>query len=337
MFQIVQRYYLRAPILLRLLIVIFLLTIIFGVLLFFLERETFPHFFDAIWWAVITATTVGYGDYVPMTIAGRVLAIIVVLLGLGFFTYFVTHIAGAAIVEKKSAKKGTLSSHFKDHYIIVGWNERSKQFIEQMKRTYMKHSVVLIDQTLDESPFFHQKGFQFIKGNPTFEKTLQKANIKEARALIITAGKEMSEQTADAHSILTLLAAKHCKSDLYVSLEILTDEQISNAKHAGADEIIASNFLASLLMKESMEHQGIADLLLLLLDSTDLPQLQTLPCPHEWMHKSFLEGRQLAHKQHQILLGIRRNGKILTHPNESILLSKEDTLFLLSLPEPENR
>ena len=47
------------------------------------QPEKFATVFDALWWAVITLTTVGYGDVYPVTVGGRILTMIIVLLGLG--------------------------------------------------------------------------------------------------------------------------------------------------------------------------------------------------------------------------------------------------------------
>ena len=47
------------------------------------QPEKFGTVFDALWWAVITLTTVGYGDVYPVTIGGRIFTMIIVLLGLG--------------------------------------------------------------------------------------------------------------------------------------------------------------------------------------------------------------------------------------------------------------
>ena len=55
--------------------------------LYYLEKEANPEMFgtipDAIWWAVVTVSTVGYGDAYPITVGGKVLAGFVVWLGLG--------------------------------------------------------------------------------------------------------------------------------------------------------------------------------------------------------------------------------------------------------------
>ena len=53
--------------------------------------------FDGIWWAWVTVSTVGYGDYVPVTTWGRVLAIFIILLGIGLFALLTAQISAALI------------------------------------------------------------------------------------------------------------------------------------------------------------------------------------------------------------------------------------------------
>lgn len=58
-------------------------------LMYFVEKDAEPQVFTSIpaamWWGVVTLTTVGYGDLVPVTLAGRLLAAVISLLGIGLF------------------------------------------------------------------------------------------------------------------------------------------------------------------------------------------------------------------------------------------------------------
>lgn len=57
-----------------------------GILMTIVDHDNFPSLGSGLWWAVQTATTVGYGDHVPTTVSGQLLATLVMLLGIGFLT-----------------------------------------------------------------------------------------------------------------------------------------------------------------------------------------------------------------------------------------------------------
>jgi voltage-gated potassium channel len=62
------------------------ITVVAGLLMTVVDRDNFPSLGSGLWWAVQTVTTVGYGDDVPTTASGQLLAALVMLLGIGFLT-----------------------------------------------------------------------------------------------------------------------------------------------------------------------------------------------------------------------------------------------------------
>jgi len=86
---------------------------IFGMsnLIWFIERgdgsfstEYFSGLFDSIWWIVSTITTVGYGDFVPKSVLGKVVAILVMVLGIMFFGIYTAELASVITSAKKKYK-----------------------------------------------------------------------------------------------------------------------------------------------------------------------------------------------------------------------------------------
>jgi voltage-gated potassium channel len=59
----------------------------------------FATYWDGVWWAVVTVTTVGYGDLYPKTVEGRVVGIAVMLVGIGFLSIFTAAIASRFVRE----------------------------------------------------------------------------------------------------------------------------------------------------------------------------------------------------------------------------------------------
>jgi voltage-gated potassium channel len=69
------------------------LTVVAGAAQSTVDTHDFKTFWDGVWWAVVTVTTVGYGDVVVQTVPGRIIAICVMLLGVGFLAVLTASVA----------------------------------------------------------------------------------------------------------------------------------------------------------------------------------------------------------------------------------------------------
>ncbi len=72
-----------------------------GILMTVIDRENYPTIGSGLWWAVQTTTTVGYGDNVPTTSAGRFLAALVMLFGIGFLTVITAAITSTFVARSR--------------------------------------------------------------------------------------------------------------------------------------------------------------------------------------------------------------------------------------------
>jgi voltage-gated potassium channel len=70
-------------------------------------REAGKSFMDALWWSVVTVTTVGYGDISPATTIGRIIAIILMITGIGFIGVMTSTLA-TYFISKKSEEKNII-------------------------------------------------------------------------------------------------------------------------------------------------------------------------------------------------------------------------------------
>ncbi len=77
------------------------ITVAAGLLMTVLDRDGFPTLGSGLWWAVQTVTTVGYGDHVPTTRLGQIVAAVVMLLGIGFVTVITASITGAFVSRSR--------------------------------------------------------------------------------------------------------------------------------------------------------------------------------------------------------------------------------------------
>jgi voltage-gated potassium channel len=84
-------------------------TIIAGVVMVITDHRHFPNIGDGLWWAVQTVTTVGYGDLVPTSPIGRLVAALVMLVGIGFLTVITAAITSTFIETARRRLEGTAS------------------------------------------------------------------------------------------------------------------------------------------------------------------------------------------------------------------------------------
>ncbi len=77
------------------------------------EQASINSFGDALWWAVVTITTVGYGDMVPVTAAGRAVATVLMLGGVAFFSGVTANLA-SFLVKGSDTEKKTMSQLTKE-------------------------------------------------------------------------------------------------------------------------------------------------------------------------------------------------------------------------------
>jgi voltage-gated potassium channel len=78
-----------------------------GILMTVADHDNFSSIGSGLWWAVQTVTTVGYGDHVPTTVAGRLIASLVMLVGIGFLTVITAAITSTFV--SRSSREQALS------------------------------------------------------------------------------------------------------------------------------------------------------------------------------------------------------------------------------------
>ena len=76
-----------------------------GFLMTVVDRENYPSIGSGLWWAAQTVTTVGYGDNVPVTFLGRIIAVLVMLLGISFLTVITAAITSAFVARSRGEQR----------------------------------------------------------------------------------------------------------------------------------------------------------------------------------------------------------------------------------------
>lgn len=114
-------------------VVTILVTLVSGVAMWLVDREEFPNIWLGLWWAVQTVTTVGYGDVTPTSPAGRVIAAVIMVSGIGFLTVVTATIS--AIFIESARRRLQVESEGRVHERLDGIAERLERIERALEGT----------------------------------------------------------------------------------------------------------------------------------------------------------------------------------------------------------
>ena len=137
--------------LIKVLVAIFFVAILAAIGVTLLESQSnaqFKNLSNGLWWAVVTMATVGYGDIVPITPAGRLVAGIVIMSGVTLFSVFTAAVSSRVITNRLKEGKGLSKSSAKNHIAILGWNPSGENIIEAIRDEAIREnrSIVLVNR-----------------------------------------------------------------------------------------------------------------------------------------------------------------------------------------------
>ena len=106
-----------------------------GLLMTVLDRANVPSLGGGLWWAVQTVTTVGYGDQVPDTVAGQIVAALVMLLGIGFITVITASITSTFVEQSRQRKQPAVGDSAATAEQLERFEQRIDARLERIEAT----------------------------------------------------------------------------------------------------------------------------------------------------------------------------------------------------------
>ncbi len=258
-------------------------------------NEQFTSFWDAVWWVLVTISTVGYGDKVPVTPEGRLVAIVIMLLGVALLSIVTATISSIFVTKKIREGKGLEDIKLKNHLVICGWNSRVEQILNTFERAKSaQRAVVLINQLSEEEitdvlSRFATVEVKFVRGDFTREIILNRANIKNASAAIVLPDSSSGLNPTDERTILATLSIKAINPNIKVYAHILDKENLSHLKKAHADEVIVSDAYSGFLLANHVLAPGVPQLLEQLFSEKSPYTIKRHPLPESLIGKTYGE------------------------------------------------
>jgi voltage-gated potassium channel len=238
--------------------------IVFIVAFLWSERESLRDsadgsisFSDVIYFTMISATTTGYGDIVPVTDRARLFDALVVTPVRIFFLLLLAGTAYTFIIKQTWNRwlMKLIQKNLHDHILIAGFGVSNDKALEELlKRGTPARRIVVIDADQDALDRASECGVAVLQGDATRDETLLAAHVDRASALLVSTGRDDS-------NILVVLTARKLATDLKISATIRESDNEDIAKQAGADTVINPVSFTGLLLAGSLEGPYRADYL----------------------------------------------------------------------------
>ncbi len=160
------------------------------------------------WWFSVTITTVGYGDYSPVTSYGRFTAGLIIFFGIGAIGIVIGKISESIMGFANKNSKGLRNMNHQDHTLIMGYQQGStEKIIDELLSNNTEEKIILCSFTQKENPLRHEN-VSFVVGELASDDVMRRSSAGKARNVIIH-GADDSETFIAAYSFRVINKSAH--------------------------------------------------------------------------------------------------------------------------------
>lgn len=288
--------------------------------------------FDALYMTVTTVTTVGYREIYPLSLAGRVFTLLLILLGVGTLFYVLGNFARFVLEGELQYVFGKYRSGGKvktlsDHYIVCGYGRMGKQICKELSAKPV--SVVIVDKSPDMIAAAQREGFIAVEGDATQDYVLMQAGIDRAKGLV-------SVVDGDAENLYIVLTARGLNKNLYIVARAGEEGSEQKLMRAGANRVSSPYLIGAMQVAQVLLRPAVVDFLELATKSEHLDlQIEEITIEKG----SSFDGKTpcqcgLDQDRGLIVVGVkRRSGHLDFNPGSQVMLGEGDTLIVLGKPQ----
>lgn len=290
---------------------------------------------DCLYMAVITLSTVGYGEAVPLEAAGKVFVIVYIVVGILVFAYQTAVIAQWVVSDElrsfmEKRRMARQIAALDQHFIVCGLGRVGRSICDYLDTRNQPFLVIDNNEEMLKA-VCHAEDWFYVVGDATDDAVLREARIEHAKSLA-------SVLPTDADNIYVVLSARMINTNLQIIARTTDDRAVEKMERAGANRVISPLMTSGIKMARFMLNPSLDDFIEIA-DSQgndlELADVQIEP-------DSKLVGQQLSQtglgRQGVMVIGIRReDGERLMPPPGDTMIMAGDSLFAFGPTESVNR
>jgi len=294
---------------------------------------------DAIYQTAITFTTVGFGEIAPISNAGRIFTINLIIAGFAVFSsaigILVTELnKGHIVAIMKERRMLYKIARLKKHFVVCYHNDYTIEVTKQLRKNHIPFIVI------DPRPEIHEWAVEhkyphYLKAQPHAELSMLKAHLSSAKGLIA-----LSDSIADNIALIAsvrLFEKEHfLPRPYYVISSAETMSDVEKLKKLGADTVVSPTKLTAQRVSAMAARPDMENLLEEFLYKSDNPlDMQEITVPrYSWAVLKKLKETHIREIANTSVVGItRKDGKLIGMPKGDTLVTSESKLLVIGTQE----
>ena len=211
--------------------------------------------FEAFYMTMITISTVGYAEILPLSPAGRALTIIIIILGITVGAYTIGLLVKAFIEGELIKMFGRIKvqkqiSELKDHFIVCGFGRIGRIISNELAADDIDFVVIEQDPAIIEK--IESKNYLFLEMDATSEEALLKAGIMKANGIV-------TALASDANNVFITLTAKGLRPDIYILARASHENNEDKLSRAGASRVVSPHLIGGKRMAQVLKRPTVVD------------------------------------------------------------------------------
>lgn len=284
-------------------------------------------FYDAAYFTIVTIATVGFGDIVPKTPAGRIFTCLFIIIGVGMAYYTFTLVISMSIEGRLKdffGRKGMNRriASLDNHIIVCGAGKVGGNVIQRLLDEGQTFVVIEKDLTLYEK-LTEQKVLS-VYGDATLDEILLQAGVKRAKGLI-------TALSHDADNVYVTLTGKSLNPEMSIVARADRAEAEEKLRRAGATTVIFPSVMGGRQMVSAMIKPVIMDFVENLFYNQelhmDIAEVKVHPAS-PLVGKNFIEN-DIKGRFDSIVVAIKRDNQLITNPPGTQVINSGDILIVL--------
>lgn len=288
-------------------------------------------FLDAMYMTVITITTVGFSEAIPLHPVGKIFTMVLIIIGAGFMLYLFSEITEAMvegglrrIYGRNSMEKKVAS--LKNHYIVCGFGRIGRVICKILQEN--NRSFVVIEKDPVELQKISDLGYLSLEGEASADDVLLRGGINQAQGLIAVV-------TSDADNVYIALTARGLNPNLFIMARSSGEEGAeTKLLRAGANKVISPYYIGACRMAQQVVRPTVIDFIDLAVNTSTQElglRLEELVVSHKAKIVNMpLLSSGIRKKYDLIVVAIKReSGEMLFNPNPQSMVLPGDIMVVL--------